>query len=225
MKHSCRILVMMVLVSLFSVVGARAVEAAPRLTLTPASGSYSNGTQFTVTIGVETDGQKAAGVDIWSTFDATKMEVVGITQVSNPAYGFAQISPNIDNTTGKFDMSFVSNSTSTYDAQALSGALATVTFRAKATGTASLNFTCSKEFTDSNIISADTTNTDLIDCASNSSGSYTITAGVGGDSSVTTTAATTPTRTLPKTGVATPTVVMVVVGVASVLSALALRWL
>ena len=223
MKYPCRLTLLLVLIMLFWVHGIKAAVAAPRLTLTPASGSYSNGTQFTVTIGVETDSQKSAGVDVWATFDATKLEVSGIRQISNAAYGFAQISPNIDNTNGKFDMSFVSNSTSTYDATALTGALAEVTFRAKATGTASLNFTCSKEFVDSNIISSDTTNTDLIDCASNQSGSYTITAGVGGDSTTTTT--TTTTSTLPQTGVSTPTVLMMVVGVVSVLSALVLRLL
>lgn len=199
--------------------GVRAVEAAPRLTLSPASGSYSSGTDFKVNIGVETDGQKSAGVDVWATFDATKLEVVEIKKIANPAYGFAEISPNINNSTGKFDMSFVSTSMSTYDSVALTGNLAEVTFKAKATGTASFNFVCSKDFIDSNIISSESINSDLIDCASNQSGSYTITQGVGGEVAAPTTS------TLPQTGTSLPTVILLSFGVLTVASVWLLRWL
>ncbi len=224
MNKSCQLLLIIGTVSLLWVGAVHGVLAAPRLTLTPASGTYSNGDQFKVDIGVETDGAKSAGVDVWATFDATKLQVVSITQISNPAYGFAEISPNINNTTGKFDMSFVSNSMSNYDATALTGNLAEVTFKAIATGTASLNFVCSKAFTDSNIISSDSTNTDLIDCASNQSGSYTINPGIGGDASAVTPTGTI-TKTLPVTGVDAPTIALIVVGVMSVLSAAVLRFL
>lgn len=223
MKFICQLLLIGLLFGALTK-GARSAEAAPRLTLSPASGSYSSGTEFKVKIGVETEAQKSAGVDVWASFDATKLEVVEIKKISNPVYAFAEISPNINNTTGKFDMSFVSNSISTYDATTLTGDLAEVTFKAKTTGTASLNFTCSKDFIDSNIISADTVNADIIDCAANQSGSYTITAGVGGD---TTTATATPTKakSLPQTGVSLPTIAVVSFGTLMMASVWFLRWL
>ena len=142
-------------------------------------------------------------------FDATKLEVVSITKIANSDYGFAAITPNINNTSGTFTVSFISNNSNPNEATSYTGNFAEVTFKGKATGTASLNFTCSKDFVDSNIIASDTINTDLIDCATNQSGSYTITAGVGGDSTSTTATATPTSSTLPQTGATAPTVIMV----------------
>lgn len=219
MKTIRRIALLMISCGILAVTQVKAVEAAPRFTLSPASGSYSQGSQFQVNVGAETEGQKTGGIDIWATFDASKLEVVSITKIADASYGFAEIQPNINNDAGKFDVALVSNSQSSFDAVAISGDLIQITFKAKATGTASLNFTCSAgSFTDSNIISSTQTNQDLIDCPSNPSGSYTITAAVGGD-----TTTTTSTKQLPQTGVATPTIVMIVMGCLGIIGAAVLR--
>lgn len=221
MKVTCRIVNLVVFLALFMTVSVRAAMASPRLTLSPSSGSYSNGTTFQVNVGAQTESQKTGGIDIWGTFDATRLEIQSITKIADSSYGFAAISPNINNDSGKFDVALVSNSQSSYDAVAIAGDLIQITFKAKATGTASLNFTCqSGSFTDSNIISSEATNQDLIDCASNQSGSYTITDAVGGDSSTSTP---TSAKQLPQTGMETPTIAMLIIGILGIISAAVVR--
>ena len=67
MKNYCRTLFILIVASLIWAGSARAVLAGPHFTLSPASGSYTNGTEFKVDIGVETADTKAAGVDMWAT--------------------------------------------------------------------------------------------------------------------------------------------------------------
>lgn len=214
--------------------GSREVLAGPRLTLSPASGTYTNGSEFSVTIGANSETEKSAAVDAWVNFDANKLEVVSITKASNPAFSFA-LGQNIYNSTGKFDISCTSTDMSSYETQSINGDLAVVTFRAKAEGVASVTFSCTAgSSTDTNIFN--TSAVDVIDCASNQSGSYTIAAANSESSSssptstptpttTTTTTTTTNNSTLPQTGVIENTVGLIVFGLMSLIGAAALRWL
>ena len=130
-----------VLTALLVTINAGAVAAAPRLTLTPVSGSYTNGSTFTVSVGVNSDGEKSSAVDVWATFDKAKLEVVSIVKSTTPPFAF-EMTPRIDNTAGTFEFSCVSTNMSAFDDAVINGELAVVTFKTKAVGTAALNFTC-----------------------------------------------------------------------------------
>ncbi|MDD2225249.1 MAG: cohesin domain-containing protein [Candidatus Shapirobacteria bacterium] len=211
-------------------VNANAVVAAPRLTLTPVSGSYTNGSTFAVSIGVNSETEKSSAVDVWATFDKTKLEVVSIIKSTNPPFAF-EMTPKFDNTAGTFQFSCISTNMSAFDDAVINGELAVVTFKTKAVGTAALNFTCtSGSTTDSNIFNSDIN--DVISCDANSVGSYTIT---GDSTATTTTTTTTPTptttltptgtvtATLPQTGAMGATVGLIVFGAISLASALFLK--
>lgn len=227
-----------ILTAMFVAVNANAATAAPRLTLTPVSGSYTNGSTFTVSIGVNSETEKSSAVDVWATFDKTKLEIVSITKSTNPPFAF-EMTPKFDNTAGTFQFSCVSTNMSAFDDAVINGELAVVTFKTKAVGAAALNFTCtSGSTTDSNIFNSDIN--DVISCDANSVGSYTIT----GDSATaittttptptttlvptttstsTTTLTPTTTATLPQTGVVSATVGLIVFGAISLASALFLK--
>lgn len=242
-----------VIAVLFTAGSANAVLAAPRLTLTPVSGSYTNGSTFTVSIGVNSDGEKSSAVDVWASFDKAKLEVVSIVKSSNPPFAF-DMTPRIDNTAGTFEFSCASTNMSAFEDAVINGELAVVTFRAKAIGTAALNFTCTPGSTiDSNIFNSDIN--DVISCSANSVGSYTITAGTSGTTptptstttltptptttigstptpttSTTTATTVTPTitsstTTLPQTGSVGSTIGLIVFGAISLASALFLKFL
>jgi hypothetical protein len=212
---------------MFGLLTVRPVLAAgPMLKLSPSSGTYTNGSTFTVTMGVDSGTEKSQGVDAWVTFDASKLEVVSIEKAANPAFAFA-LGKNIYNDTGKFDVSCTSTDTGTYEATVLSGDLVVITFKAKATGTANVNFTCSAGSTiDSNIFNMSAN--DVINCASNVGGVYTINDGGSGSTDPTaapTTAATTTSEELPQTGGVGTTIGLLIFGIVGVLSSLALRFL
>lgn len=213
---------------LFATANVSAVQAAPRLTLTPVTGNYSNGSTFTVSIGVNSDTEKSSAVDVWATFDATKLEVVEIKKSTNPPFAF-DMTPTIDNVNGKFNFACSSTNMSSFDDAPINGELAIVTFKAKAVGTATFNFTCTAGSTmDSNIFNA--TVNDVISCPANSAGSYTITAGEMGAPNTTptivaSTTATTTSATLPQTGGIASTVGLIVFGAISLASALFLKFL
>jgi len=227
-KISCLILVV------FSLWMAKPTMAAgPLLKFTPSSGSYTNGSTFTVSLGVDSGTEKSAAVDAWVTFDSAKLEVVSIETASNPAFSFA-LGKNIYNDTGKFDVSCASTDMGTYTATILSGDLVSVTFRAKATGTANVNFSCVTGSTvDSNIFNMEAV--DVIACASNVGGVYTITA--GSDSGTTdtsptstpvptsSTSTTTTSEELPRTGSMGTTIGLMIFGIVGVLTSFALRFL
>ncbi|MBP6989588.1 hypothetical protein KBB48_02340 [Candidatus Shapirobacteria bacterium] len=206
-----------------------AMAAVPMLKFTPSSGTYTNGSTFTVTVGVDSGTEKSSAVDIWGTFDSTKLELVSIDMPTNPAYSFT-LNKNISD--GKFDIYCPSNVTGTYEETPLNGDMAVLTFRAKAVGTAVANFTCQTgSDTDSNILTMQ--GVDLINCSANQNGSYTITDG-GSSSTVNPTAvptsassASTQTQssTLPQTGNVATTIGLLVFGLVGVLSSWALRFL
>ena len=228
-----------VLTAMLVAVNAGAVTAAPRLTLTPIGGpnstNYSVGSTFIVTVGVNSEDQKSSAVDVWATFDKTKLEIVtdGIKKASSTPFTF-DMTPKFDNTAGTFQFSCVSTNTTAFENTVINGDLAVITFKAKVAGTAALNFTCTAgSTTDSNIFNSDIN--DVISCDTNSVGSYTIT----GDSTTTTTTTTstptltptttltpstgTGTATLPQTGAVGATVGLIVFGAISLASALFLK--
>jgi len=203
------------------------LAAGPLLRFSPSTGSYTNGSTFTVTIGVDSGTEKSQGVDAWVTFDSAKLEVVSIDTVTSPAFSFS-LGKNIYNSDGKFDISCSSTDMGTYQATTILGDLASVTFRAKGTGTAAVNFTCkSGSTTDSNIFNMSAV--DVINCASNVNGSYTITEGSSSSSSTTSTptptVGATTTSTLPATGSVGATIGLMLFGIVGILSSLALRFL
>lgn len=202
--------------------GAATVEAAPRFTLSPSSGNYTNGGTFSVTIGVDSDTEKAIAMDVVANFDASKLEVTSITKAANPVFQFAYDSNTaiIKNDTGRFEVTLSPISSSVYDGAVMKGDLLVINFRAKATGTASLTFNCQAgSVTETNIINDKSS--DVVSCSANQSGSYTIGAA---DSGSLTTSTSTPTPTaasqLPRTGVVENTVILVVLGVVGMIGAL-----
>ncbi len=212
------------------------VAAGPMLKFVPSSGSYTNGNDFTITIGIDSGTEKVQAVDVWTTFDTAKLEVVSVIKAINPAFDFNMGAANIDEAGGKFDITFSpSAGGATFEAKAVSGDLAVVTFKAKATGTANVNFTCAAGSTiDSNIFNISTN--DVIDCTSNLNGSYTITDGGTSNPDPTATPTTSsntsnptavPTQAseLPQTGRVETTVGLMIFGIVSVLSSLALKFL
>lgn len=222
MKKTAIKLFSFILVALLGAVTASAVSAAPKLTLTPVSGSYTNGSNFTVSIGVNSDTTKSSAVDVWASFDPAKLEVVSIVKSATPPFPF-DLTPEINNTTGKFNFSCLSTNMSSSQDTVINGELAVVTFRAKAAGTANLNFVCTAgSMTDSNIF--DSTTNDLIDCASNNSGSYTITASASAATTPTVAAATSSAE-LPKTGGVASTFGLIIFGAVSLASAIFLKFL
>lgn len=196
-------------------------RAATKLTLTPASGSYTNGSTISVTMGIDSGTDKVYTADLWMVFDANRLEFVDVVAVGSPAFPFQLGQKNYDNAAGTVNVALLPTSATTNLAETARGDLITLTFKAKNTGTASLGFSCvSGNISDTNVISPDLA--DVVDCSANQSGSYTITAGVGGQSTTVTPAATTtrsvttPTTvpsSLPQTGVLTPTLTLLVIGI------------
>lgn len=217
-------------------VASNAAIAGPMLKLSPASGSYSNGSTFKVTVGVDSGTAKSMAVDAFMTFDAGKLEVVSIEDPSSPAFTFT-MGKNIYNSDGKLDMSFNPSGDSVLgESVVIVGDLAVVTFRAKGTGTAAVNFTCSSGSTiDTNIF--DNQGADVIDCASNQNGSYTITdSGPQPTSPPGATATPVPPQAtvtpyggsgteLPQTGSVGTTIGLMIFGIAGLIAGTILKWL
>ncbi len=204
--------------------------AAPHLTLSPTTKTVTNGSQFDVVIGVNSETDKVIGIDIVSTFDASKLEIVSVSKGNVPDTGYSftysPSSPIINNSTGRLEVTLPSANSSVYEGVVANHELLKVTFKAKATGTATFNFVCAAgSVTDSNIINQ--SGSDVISCGSNNSGSYTINEGSNPTSvptsistPVPTTPGTTPTTTLPDAGIVETTVGLLVFGLSTVAMAL-----
>ncbi len=240
MKKTALNIIAFVLTTVLATACAGAVAAAPRLTLTPISGNYTNGSTFTVSIGVNSETEKSSAVDVWSTFDSSKIEVVSIVKSATPAFPF-EMTPVFDNAAGTFQFSCVMTNMNAFSDVPINGELAVVTFRAKAVGTAALSFICSPGSTvDSNIFNSDIN--DVISCSDNSLGSYVIAAGstteptpttpnptptiTESTSTATSTLTPTPTpiitttTTLPQAGSIGATIGLIIFGVVGLASAL-----
>jgi len=211
----------------------RAVEAVGFFILFPAVGTYDQGSDFSVLLGANSGGEAVVGIDVVGSFDATKLELTGISKIDTAnVYQFMSYSESlvtIDNAAGTFAVTLTPVG-SIYEGQAVDEVFLRLSFKAKAAGVASVNFTCNAgAVTESNIINQNAL--DVVECASNQSGSYTINASGGDDGGGDTVETPTPTTStsggdeLPQTGSVAQTLGMVVFGVVSVLGALMLKWL
>lgn len=211
-------------------VSAKGVLAGPHMTLTPTSGTFTNGSTFTVTVGVDSGTEKVIAMDVVMSFDAAKLEISSVTKASNSVFDFSfdANTPIIRNETGKMEITLAPKNMSVYSGEVANGPLLTINFKAKAVGTASVNFTCQAgQVNETNIINQ--SSVDVIDCGANQSGSYVIQAGSGGDNETPTATPTvrapTSTGALPQTGVMDSMIGLTVFGLVSVISAFLLRWL
>lgn len=222
-KTICLILVVFALWSV-----KPALAAGPMLKFSPSSGTYTKGSTFTVMVGVDSGTEKSQNVDVFATFDASKLRVISIDPVASPAFPMA-LGKTISE--GGFDLSCYSPDTSTFNTTVINGDLVAVTFEAKATGTVNVNFTCQQgSQTDSNIFN--TAYTDVISCSLNQNAVYTIAEGGGApdptsvpDSNPTAQPTSQPTNTLPQTGSMATTMGLLVFGLVGILSSWALRFL
>src|SRR3989339_575653 len=115
------------LVLCLGVSASSAAMAGPMLKLSPSSGSFSNGSTFKVTVGVDSGTAKSMAVDAFLTFDAGKLEVVSVEDPATPAFTFS-MGKNIYNSDGKLDMSFNPSGDSVLgESVAIVGDLAVVT--------------------------------------------------------------------------------------------------
>ena len=218
---------------LFLAVGrVEAVEAVGFFTLSPAVDTFDQGSDFSVLLGANSGAEGVVGIDVVSSFDATKLELTGISKISTAdVYEFVSYSESlvtIDNDAGTFAVTLTPVG-SIHEGQPVDEAFLRLNFRAKAVGVASVNFTCEAgAVVESNLINQSAL--DIVECASNQSGSYTINASDGGSTAEATATPTTASTSggddeLPQTGSVAQTLGMVVFGVVSVLGALMLRWL
>ena len=213
-------------------ISARAAEAAPHLSMSPATGNYNVGDTFKITVKVDSGTETVGGVDGVGTYDSAKLDVVSAVKATPMVFdatggGDCSVSTA---TVGKFNFSCYSNDA--LNDKVAVGDLIVLTFKAKATGTALASFTCtSGSTTDSNIVKS-STSADVIVCSENINGSYTI----GGTSSTSTTAVATPTSStttttttttaeLPKTGGVGATFGLIIFGAISLASAVFLKFL
>jgi LPXTG-motif cell wall-anchored protein len=215
MKRTSRLLMTflaMMVMGLWSVKSAWAAN----LTLSPATGEVTVNENISVTIGIASGTEKVFAADLWTVFDASKLEIVSVDAVGGVLpFPFILGDKNIDNSKGTFSLALMPTSSSGLGALPATGGLVTVIFRAKTVGTASFSFTCqSGSVNDTNIMSPDVV--DVVDCPANASGLYTIKAGSGGDSGGGSTAAATATpvlassTTLPQTGAVENTIILLV---------------
>lgn len=219
-------------VFLFLLTAKSSWAAGPLLKLTPATKTYSNGETFDVTIGVDSNGLKSQAVDLYMSFDNTKLELLTVKAAPKPVFKFDFGDINIDNAGGKFRTTLMQADRDSFGIHALDGDLAVMTFKAKDVGTAKVDFICTAgNSTDSNI--HDESFFDVINCTQNINGVYTINTGGSNDAPVATatpapasssnTTTTTTTTELPKTGVVENTIMLMIVGAIGVLSSLVLK--
>jgi len=206
--------------------------ASPHFSLVPASGSLNVGDQITVKVAVTTETEKSQAMDVWATFDPAKFEVVSIIKaVDAPSNYTYEMTPHIDNVTGRFDIPFSSTVMSDLDATPVIGNLATITFKAKASGTVAVNFTCVQSDTRDTNIFRSGTSTDIVVCSANQGGSYTVNSGSsdGGTplptstpivSNPGSTATPTPTAVLPQAGNLGATIGVMALGLVMIVSGL-----
>lgn len=222
---TAKALKILVLAFLFFILTPVSAMAAPRFTLTPGTDTKSVNDQFSVSLGVNTDGQAVSSYDVWMTYDSSLLELMSVTRASDAPFLF-EFQPHIFNDTGKFDTSIVTPDSVTHTATAANGNLLVLNFKAKASGTAKLNFSCvaGNSGYDTNMFVAQTGGgfKDVVDCSANQSGSYVI-SGSSASSSVTA-ATSTPTtvlvptkaKSLPRTGEVADTVLLSFLGVLGV---------
>jgi LPXTG-motif cell wall-anchored protein len=218
MKNTCRLVMTFLVMAVVALTSVKSVEAV-NLTLTPATKDATVGENFSVTIGIASGTEKVFAADIWTVFDASKLEIVSVDAVGGvPVFPFSLGDKNIDNSKGTFSLALMPLSGSGLGALPATGGLITVVFKAKAVGTGSFSFTCQTgSVNDTNVMNPDVV--DVIDCATNASGLYTIKAASSGDGGSTVAATATPvpptgttgtSASLPQTGAVENTIMLLV---------------
>ncbi len=112
-----------------------ALEAAT-LRINPNTGVYTVGKQFTVTVGLNTDGKSVNAADGQISFNSRELQVVQINR-NNSIFNLWTEEPAYSNTAGT--ISFGGGSPSGY--KGTSGSIVSIVFRALGAGTPKLNFT------------------------------------------------------------------------------------
>ncbi len=130
--------------------------------LSPASGSYTPGQTFTVTVQADPKGQQINAVEANLTFDTTTLSVVSVSKTGS-AFSLWTTEPSFSNTAGT--ITFGGGSPTPFSSRSN---LVSITFTAKAAGTGAVNFG------DASALAADGRGTDVL--AAKTGGSYTVAA-------------------------------------------------
>jgi hypothetical protein len=151
------------LIALFLGVFASASEAhAANLLVTPASGSYSSGQTFTVTVQADPAGDSINAVEAQLTFDTSVLSVVNVSKTGS-VFSLWTTEPAFSNTAGT--ISFGGGSPTPFTAKST---LMSITFRTLAEGTGALSFGTASA------LAADGRGTDVL--KGKTGGSYTVAA-------------------------------------------------
>ena len=208
------------------------VLAGPHYTLDAATGEYTNGSSFSVIVGVTGIGESGMVTgDVDLNFDKTKLEITSVEKLSNTVFPYSStVNFQTDNVNGTMIVSLFSDDTSILlggGKPNISRPLFKINFKAKAEGTAAVTFDCTTGKTDDTNIFLAPSATEGIVCSENTAGSYTIKAA---SSSTTTTSTTTPTPTtavtateLPQTGSVGTTILLTLLGTLGVIGAFLLK--
>ncbi len=143
------VLTVLCVCGLFAATASVAAAAADVL-LTPASGSYSNGQTFTVTVQVDPKGQQVNAVEANLKFDPKVLSVVS-TAKTGSAFSLWTTEPAFSNTAGT--ITFGGGSPTPFAAKS---ALLSITFRALGEGSGAVSFNSAS------VLAADGKGTDVI---------------------------------------------------------------
>lgn len=149
------------------------------LSLTPSSGTYNPGCQFTTSVNLNTGGAQTDGTDAILVYDTSRLSTNTNSVASGTIYPDYP-GNNVDESNGRITVSGLSSITSAFSG---SGTLATITFTVlpnAPAGTATVNFDFDAndktKTTDSNVVERGTV-TDILSTVVN--GNYTIGTGTG----------------------------------------------
>lgn len=160
-SDACLCLLQCALIALSFFVGAQSVFAADLL-VSPASGSYSAGQTFTVSIIADPAGDSVNAVEAGLTFDKTKLSVVNVSKTGS-AFSLWTTEPSFSNTAGT--ISFGGGSPTPFK---IRSTLMSVTFRTLAEGAGAVSFGTAS------VLAADGRGTDVL--KGKIGGNYTVTA-------------------------------------------------
>jgi len=219
MRKGCSVISSWLFLLVMFLTVVRGVGAA-YFTLSPASGNYTAGDTFSVTLGINSGEEKVYAADVWISFDSSVLNVETVAAVSGSAFPFVLGDQNIDNSAGVVKIALNPAISSSLDAQPANGDLLSLGLSAKAGGTGTLSFICTDgSINDANIIEPETVS-DIIVCSSNQAGSFVV--GSGGSSDPDPTFVPNPTSVpdeldtkgeeLPQTGVLMPVLLLMFLG-------------
>lgn len=235
MKKTASLLNIFLILGLMLAASAKAALASPHLSLSPASGTYTVGQSFEVTVNVDAGGKIIGGVDMKGLYDSAKLEFVSMKRAELMVFEDYGGSCDLNNTSsaaGKFSFGCTTNTD--IGSESLSGKLVVITFKAKAVGTATVSYECTTDTSDTNILQAVNV-ADVIVCGENVTGSYVIKAASSSDDTTDETTDDTEETTedtssetdtsseLPQTGSVGTTLGLILFGAISIASALFLK--